>query len=348
MKKIPKKIAILFVLSANTIFAQTPEQINKFNPQVENTIVVNMKEFPSNINNFLNYAVGFGTPHNNSPKVIRKLSNIKHIVLHETSGSESGTGFDGSRGFTAHFAITNKGISQFNDMVETEFHAGIFNSTSIGIEFANPDWVRVKDSKREYLELNWSDGNHPIYTLPNIDKLERLVEFLQRILSKSEERFPNIQSNWLQLVSYNDVKNYWDFKATDVPLTDDSKTEKKYFIYSSALGYIKPDSMLKSGILSHDCISTLTSIKVNENSQIVVNEDAHTDGSFQSLYSFLRISKAMDRDNAFETAKNLLLNNTIQVKTIKSYEGYNKNLTNRYSGLSKRPVFIINISGIPK
>jgi hypothetical protein len=304
----------LSLIRFSILFAQDSKTVNNFNPSLENTIVVNMKEFPSNINGFLNYAVGFGTLHNNSPKIIRKPSNIKHIVLHETSGSESGTGFDGSKGFTAHFAITNNGISQFNDMTETEFHTGIFNPTSIGIEFANPDWVRTKDTKHAYLELNWSDGNHPIYTLPNIDKLERLVEFLQRILAKSEEGFPNIQANWLQLVSYNEVKNYWDFKENDIPLTDAQKAKKKYFIYSSALGYMKPDSMLKSGILSHDCISTLATLKGT--SQIVVNEDAHTDGSFQSLYSFLRITEAMDRDKAFETAKNLLLNNTTKTYQI--------------------------------
>ena len=90
--------------------------INQFNPTTEETIVVNMQEFPSNINNFINYSVGFNVPHNSVPKQIRQARDIKFIVLHETS-ADTGGGFRAPN--TAHFVVLRDGtIHQFNDLSE--------------------------------------------------------------------------------------------------------------------------------------------------------------------------------------------------------------------------------------
>ena len=163
----------------------------------------------------------------------------------------------------------------------------------------------------------------PIYTLPRTNQLETLISLLRTLLNHSEAGFPQIKANWLQLVSYNDVKHLWEWPAEHIPGTDDAKDEKHYFIYTSAYGYMKPDSITESGLLSHDSISSLITIKVNEKSKLVVYEDAHTDGSFQALYSFLRIAKTMDPVSAFSTAQRLLPKaNMIRVTTETSYEGY--------------------------
>jgi hypothetical protein len=66
---------------------------------------------------------------------------------------------------------------------------------------------------------------------------------------------------WLQFVSFNDIKDNWDFvNQTDVPASEDGKTVKKFFIYS--IGY---DNMVLStfdefntGVLSHSSISNIT------------------------------------------------------------------------------------------
>lgn len=320
----------------------TSANINRFVPHNTDTLLVNTQEFPSGITNFRNWSTN-AVLHNTSAKTVRESTAVKFIVLHETSGGDGGSGFDPP--FTSHFVVAADEVRQFNDLAEIEWHATIFNDAGIGIEFKNPDWVRQaeKNSTSEYIDANWS-GDYPSYTVPSTDKLENLVLLLQRLISKNENGFPSIDPTWLQIVSYNDISNIWNFKDSDIP-PDDKKGLKKFFIYSCGTDYMRPDNFGADvkGILSHNSVSNLITV----NGKTVIDEDAHTDGSFQALYSWLRIMQSNEMNDAFSNAKNLVTNNVITVTTVQSYEGYNKPQGSPgyvpYSALSARKVFLIDI-----
>jgi len=320
----------------------TSANINRFVPRNSDTIIVNMDEFPSTISNFKNWSTNAAL-HNTSAKTVRESSAIRFILLHETSGSDAGSGFDPP--FTSHFVVAADEIRQFNDLCEIEWHATIFNDAGIGIEFKNPDWVAKteKTTTNEYIDANWS-GDYPSYTVPSTNKLENLVLLIERLISKNESGFPSIDPTWLQLVSYNDVSSLWDFKDSDIP-ADDKKDLKKFFIYSCGTDYMRPDNFDSDvkGILSHNSVSNLITV----NGKTVIDEDAHTDGSFQALYSWLRIMQSNQMSDAFTNAKNLITNNKVTVTTAQSYEGYNKPKGSAvyvpYSAQAKRNVFLIDI-----
>lgn len=266
--------------------------------------------------------------------------------MHETSGSDAGTGFDPP--FTSHFVVAANEVRQFNDLSEKEWHATIFNEAGVGIEFKNPDWVRSKDASQQYIDANWS-GDYPSYTIPSTDKLENLVLLLQRLISKNEAGFPAIDPQWLQIVSYNEVSSVWTFKTADIP-GDDKKDTKKFFIYSCAIGYMTPDNfdVTATGILSHNSVSSLITVPVaGGGNQTVIDEDSHTDGSFQALYTWLRIMQSNDVDTAYTNAKDLVNNKVITVTTVQQYEGYNKPKGSstyvHYSNSAARKVFLLDI-----
>jgi phage-related protein len=314
--------------------------INRYTPQNTDTIIVNTQEFSSGIGNFKNWSTNAAL-HNTSAKTVRAASAIKFIALHETSGDDGGTGFDPP--FTSHFVIAANEVRQFNDLCEIEWHVGIFNDASIGIEFKNPDWVRSKIAGYDYIDANWS-GDYPSYTLPSTDKLENLVALVQRLISKNEARFPAVDPTWLQIVSYNDVRNVWDFTDSDIP-ADDKKDLKKLFIYSNATDYIKPENFDESvsGIFSHNSVSNLIIV----GGKTVIDEEAHTDGSFQALYTWLRIMQSYEMNDAFTNAKDLVTNNVVRASTGQQYEGYHIQTGTSnyvpYSGLSNRKIFLIDI-----
>ncbi len=320
----------------------TAANINHFVPPNSDTIIVNMQEFPSGIANFKNWSTNSAL-HNTNAKTVREASAIRFILLHETSGGDGGSGFDPP--YTSHFVVATDEIRQFNDLCEIEWHATIFNDAGIGIEFKNPDWVAKteKTTSNEYIDANWS-GDYPSYTVPSTDKLENLVLLLQRLISKNESGFPSLDPTWLQIVSYNDVSSLWNFKDTDIP-PDEKKGLKKFFIYSCGTDYMRPDNFDADvkGILSHNSVSNLITV----NGKTVIDEDAHTDGSFQALYSWLRIMQSNEMNDAFTNAKNLVTNNKVTVTTAQSYEGYNKPKGSAvyvpYSALSARNVFLIDI-----
>ncbi|MGN6533916.1 MAG: peptidoglycan recognition protein family protein [Ginsengibacter sp.] len=326
--------------SGNTL--NTSANINRFIPQASDTIVVNMHEFQSDIANFKNWSTNAAL-HNTNAKTVREPSAIRFILLHETSGGDGGSGFDPP--YTSHFVVATDEIRQFNDLCEIEWHATIFNDAGIGIEFKNPDWVAKteKTTTNEYIDANWS-GDYPSYTVPSTDKLENLVLLIQRLISKNESGFPSLEPTWLQLVSYNDVSSLWNFKDSDIP-ADEKKRLKKFFIYSCGTDYMRPDNFDADvkGILSHNCVSNLITV----NGKTVIDEDAHTDGSFQALYSWLRIMQSNEMNDAFTNAKNLVTNNKVTATTSQSYEGYNKPKGSAvyvpYSALSVRNVFLIDI-----
>lgn len=325
--------------------------INQFNPTTEETIVVNMQEFPSNINNFINYSVGFNVPHNSVPKQIRQARDIKFIVLHETS-ADTGGGFRAPN--TAHFVVLRDGtIHQFNDLSEIEWHAGIFNDTGIGIEFVNRDWEDGRGIKKNtvpqnlsedkgYLWAFWGDG-YNIYKLPSIDQLERLVELLNRLLNKDEENFPFLEPIWLQYVSYNNFEDIWELTEELIPDTDNKKEALQFFVYSNAYSYMVPGGFdhLGSGILSHNSIS-------NIKADGFTDEDAHTDGSFQALYSMLRINFDYTKEDAFEKAKDLFKNHKITASTKNNLKWLEQDPVTKQlvTKTGKRKVHLLDLSNI--
>ena len=319
---------------------KTSSVINRYVPNNPDTIVVNTQEFASGITIFKNWKDNAAL-HNSNAKAVREASDIKFIALHETSGGDGGTGFDPP--YTSHFVIASDEIRQFNDLLEKEWHVTIFNDTAIGIEFKNPDWVRTKAAGGDYIDANWN-GDYPSYSVPSTDKLENLILLLQRLISKNEDGFPSIDPTWLQIISYNDVSSIWDFKESDIP-TDDKKILKKFFIYSSGIDYMRPDNFDASvkGILSHNSVSNLITV----NNKTVIDEDLHTDGSFQALYSWLRIMQSVEMNDAYSNAKDLVENGMVKVSTTQQYEGYNKpkgsSVYAPYSPLSNRSVFLIDI-----
>lgn len=118
---------------------------------------------------------------------------------------------------------------------------------------------------------------------------------------------PSIDSIWLQLVSYNDVSSLWNFKAADMPAEAD-KDAKQYFCYTTGHNYFTPAKLQgKSGILSHNSFY----------------ED-HPDGSFLTLYTWLRLVKGKDAAKAFDLCKDLMKNKyiTASLKT----DPYNKKI----------------------
>jgi N-acetylmuramoyl-L-alanine amidase len=335
------------------------QKVNKFVPTDEASIVVAMQEFPSGINDFSNYSFIGGVPHNDAPRALREPDAIRFIVLHETSGSDSGTGFNPP--FTAHFVVLGDGsIQQFNDLSEIEWHESHFNNTGLGIEFVNLDWevgggVKKDSAKSQQLKENddylwayWGDG-YNIYKIPPVDRMERLVLLVNRLLQNNEDGFIQISPTWLQLVSYNEVKDFWDFSEENVPDTDEEKDAKNFFIFSNGISYISP-SQFQSGILSHNSVSNLLQVNENGKTKTVVDENAHSDGSFLALYTWLRIAISCSQDDAYTKTKELLRNHMLRAITNQTFEGYvfDKSINNwkPYSAAQKRHIHLVDVSGI--
>ncbi|WP_162903095.1 papain-like cysteine protease family protein [Taibaiella koreensis] len=100
---------------------------------------------------------------------------------------------------------------------------------------------------------------------------------------------PTISNTWLQLVSYNEVKSLWTFKAADIP-ADADKDKLQYFIFTTGHDYITPTNFAsRSGILSHNSLYA-----------------GHSDGSFQTLYTWLRLEKGKTDTKAFDLCKSLM------------------------------------------
>ena len=268
-------------------------------------------------------------------------------------------------------------INQFNDLVEIQYHASSFNDKSIGIEFSNRDWEDGKGIKKDktgklirridhksvdkkgkeqhrieiidkteelaekkgYFHAFWGDG-YNVYKLPDIDQLEKLVELLNRLIRKLDQGFPMINNVWLQVVSYNNVKDFFEFDTADIPDTDLKKDAVPYFIYTNGSDYMVPErfktsakpEMWNTGILSHASLSNVISNRL-------IDEDAHTDGSFQALYSWLRIAKGFSKDDAYAKCKDLLSNHMLKVKT-------KQNVKWKDNGeqTGQRKIYLLNLS----
>jgi hypothetical protein len=173
---------------------------------------------------------------------------------------------------------------------------------------------------------------------------------VKRLVYQGETGFINVSADWLQWVSYDDVKDFWDFDESDIPATDEDKDSRNYFIFSNAIDFIVPDNFT-SGICSHNSVSSLIQVKAADgSSKTVLDEDAHTDGSFQALYTWLRIDRGLQPDDAYAKAKELLRNNMIKAVTKNAYEGYHwdkaSNSRQPYSASQRRNIHLVNVTGI--
>lgn len=315
------------------------KKVNEYDPVDETALIINMIEFKTGITGLRNYK-GWKTnaaiPHNRNPNGYRDPFTIHQIVLHE-SAADTGDGFYPKYNHTAHLGVQkNATILQFNDLVERESHTIGLNDTSIGIEFVNRGWLSSKKkeegipategqltSRQEelykeakgYLWTFWGYGFN-IYKLPSsIDQLEKEVELvnwmtsdLQIILNNIRgtsiyNMFPWIDPVWLQLVSYDEVKDIWKFKDANIPV-EAERTQKNLFVMTTGYDYLLPNHVRgRSGVISHNA-----------------TYDDHSDGSFLALYSWLRLEKGKDKNKAFDLCKSLMKQHWFRV-TPKSDSG---------------------------
>ena len=98
---------------------------------------------------------------------------------------------------------------------------------------------------------------------------------------------------------------------------------------------------LGSGILSHNSIS-------NIKQDGFTDEDAHTDGSFQALYSMLRINFDYTKEDAFEQAKDLFKNHKITASTKNNLKWLEQDPITKQmiSKTGKRKVHLLDLSNI--
>ena len=145
----------------------------------------------------------------------------------------------------------------------------------------------------------WGYGFGIYRVPPSLDQLEKEVELVNWITSGLQQQvqeikgigiynlFPWIDQEWLQLISYDDVKDIWTWKAADIPADTEAKN---YFVFTTAFEYLVLAKLkTRNGILSHNSFY----------------ED-HSDGSFLTLYTWLRLKKGKDKDKAYELCKTLM------------------------------------------
>ncbi|KTD15666.1 Papain-like cysteine protease AvrRpt2 [Legionella gratiana] len=314
--------------------ADIVKNLNEYNPASSDTLVINTIEFNtgiSGIKNYKDWQTDNTVVHNRRKNAYRDPFGIIQLVLHETAG-ETGDGFDGSANETSHMSVKRDAtVLQFNDLVEFENHGSGMNTTSIGIEFVNRGWLSSttddggegipskessmtaaqKETYKEangYLWLFWGYGFNIYRVPPSMDQLEKEVEvvkwltmdlptILQGISGISiYNLFPSIDDTWLQLISYDEVKDIWTFKDADIP-PEAERTEKNLFVMTTGYEYLTPTEVRsKSGIISHNAFY-----------------DNHSDGSFLTLYTWLRLKKGKNKTEAFDISKKLMKNHSIRV-----------------------------------
>ncbi|RAP36984.1 peptidase C39 [Legionella quinlivanii] len=314
--------------------ADIVKNLNEYNPSSSTAIVINTIEFNSGISGIKNYKdwkTDSSVVHNRRKNAYRDPFSIRHLVLHE-SAADTGDGFDDSVNETSHMAVRRDAtILQFNDLVEHENHSSAMNPTSIGVEFVNRGWLSSKtdnggegipakesslsaEQKETYKEANgylwtfWGYGFGIYRVPPSLDQLEKEVELVKWITVDLPTQlqaisgisiynlFPSIDDTWLQLVSYEDVKDVWTFKEDDIPAEAERST-KNLFVFTTGYGYLMPaDIKDKSGIISHNAFY-----------------ENHSDGSFLTLYTWLRLQKSKNKNDAYDICKKLMKNHSIRV-----------------------------------
>jgi len=310
------------------------KRMNEYDPADGSAVVINMSEFKtgiSGISNYKNWKANSAVKHNRHKKPYRHPDAIRHIVLHETA-ADTGYGFDASNDYTAHLSVLRDAtILQFNDLAELEYHGNAMNKTAIGIEFVNRGWLSSTTKERgegipgqeskltpaqriRYSESNgylwafWGNGFNVYRLPPSIDQLEKEVELVGWLVNglpavlgsfggiSIYNLFPSIDDTWLQLTAYDQVKDLWTFRKEDIPAESD-RASQNLFVMTTGYEFLEPSKIReKSGIISHNAFYA-----------------GHSDGSFLTLYTWLRLKKNKDKGRAFELCKSLMKDHHIRV-----------------------------------
>ncbi|MGN6871242.1 MAG: papain-like cysteine protease family protein [Solirubrobacteraceae bacterium] len=309
------------------------KEVNEYDPGDPAAIIINMAEFTTGIagiRNYKDWKTNAAIPHNKRKNGYRTPSTVLQLVLHE-SAADSGDGFDDSNNTTSHLGVQRDAtIKQFNDLVEFENHAKGMNTSGVGIELVNRGWLSSKTSdggegipareadmtaaqKATYAEANgyiwtfWGDGFNiykPPADLAQLEKEVELLTWLTDTLSATvdsaptefQNLFPTFDKTWLQLVSYDDVKDQWTFPAANVPTSADQAT-KNLFIMTTGYDVLQPAQIKGTrGIVSHNA-----------------TYDGHSDGSFLSLYTWLRMEKGKSSQKALDLCTSLMKSNWFRV-----------------------------------
>ena len=331
--------------------ADPVKYMNEYNPEESNTIIINTASFDTGIagiTNYHNWKTDPSVIHNQHKNAYRSPHGIIHLVLHETAG-ETGNGFDDSKNETSHMSVRRDAtVLQFNDLAELENHASGMNTTGIGVEFVNRSWLASKTTNggegipsseaamtaqqknlykesNGYLWLFWGQGFNIYRVPPSLPQLEKEVEVVQwlttgltDVIQSSgsiaiENMFPSIDATWLQLVSYDDVSSTWQFETGEIPAEADRAT-KNLFVMTTGYGVLEPTNIrTTSGIVSHNATYA-----------------GHPDGSYLTLYTWLRLAKGKDANKAYELCSSLMKNHMVRAAL----------KTNPYD----QKVFLVNVS----
>jgi len=270
--------------------------------------------------------------------------------------------------------LRNATVLQFNDLRQLENHTSGVNTSGIGIEFVNRDWLASPKGPthdnpdtpanlysheheaipakkadltaqqlarfpegNDYLYCFWGMGFNIYRIPPDVAQLEKEVELVRWLttdlktklhdladqlnFTPADERssliknyinaqladdkvntivtawkgtglhelFFAIENTWLQLVSYDDVSGIWTFPAANIP-TLSEQGNKNLFVFTTGWNFLEPANIRgKSGILSHN--ATLGN---------------HPDGSFLTLYTWLRLEKGFDSAKSYRLTKSLM------------------------------------------
>ena len=146
--------------------------------------------------------------------------------------------------------------------------------------------VDLRTAVQAWTDGGWLSGRPELPALANWLSLPGVPTVNQPLLDVF-----SIENKWLQLVSYNEVKALWTFKAADIPAEAD-RDAKQYFCFTTGYGYLTYAKLkTTSGIIAHNAFY-----------------DNHPDGSFLTLYTWLRLEKNKAAAKAFDLAKDLMKN----------------------------------------
>jgi hypothetical protein len=267
-------------------------------PTDSDTLVVDGFEYIKPVNEFLNWKDGKKIFHGPKPPATgqpqcRSLEQVTAIVLHETVGWSDNSATDrwGSDLATQFYVQSDGSIAQHYDVAQYVQHSEHRNRHSVGIEFVNKVWAKTSEVTAGAYTPPANARNHsPREVLPAhppgwgeqafyvVPPADQL-EALRHLVKCLLDTVPTIPSVWLSL-EHSEADNL--FLMSQWP---------------DLYGCIQPTCM-RGGIYSH------------------YNIGGHTDGSFLTLYTWLRqqgLDSGAAPGSAYETAKDLVRNHMIPV-----------------------------------
>jgi hypothetical protein len=267
--------------------------LRNFVPLNENTLIINKVELTPTEGLVLKNWKNKGVHHYHTPKIpaLMVLDDIKKIILHESAAVGIPVA-DESTNSSAHMSVNMGGdIYQNNDLCERMNHANEYSRNSIGIEFENKVWDDKPTSslardKNERIVVQWQNpgfnDTKPNYlTLPTQQQLESLITVVKMIVINTSVPFI-----WPQLITY---------PGNDHPEYENRGPNPSFFVLYNAPSLFSPDN---PGFYSHRCIST---------GKMPGHINPHSDGTIQSIYTFLRLGRQMDPNDAYTNMRSMLM-----------------------------------------